>query len=414
MNHPNIAVIYGLEDADGVKALVMELVEGEDLSQRIARGAIPLDEALKIAKQVADALEAAHERGIVHRDLKPANLRLRPDGVVKVLDFGLAKALDPVASSSDASRLTTLTSPTMTQQCVILGTAAYMSPEQARGKTVDKRTDIWAFGCVLYEMLTGRVAFAGDTIADTNAAILEREPEWGALPAGTVAGIGRLLRRCLDKDPKHRLRDIGDARIEIDEALTAPSVDAGSATATGVQTGARWRRALPWAVALGAAALAAAALLAPRAPRRTAPPPAPLRLVADLGADASLAVVGYGASAIISPDGAIVAFVARKSAGGSRQLYVRRLTQLRATALSGTDDADSPFFSPDGQWIAFFAGGKLKKIAVTGGAAATLCDAANGRGGAWSEDGTILFSPNSGSGASLAPRVIGRRDTQNR
>ena len=248
----------------------------------------------------------------------------------------------------------------------------------------------------------GRVAFPGETISDTIATILEREPEWGALPAGTAEGIGHLLRRCLVKDPQHRLRDIGDARIEIDEALTKPSVDARAATALYVETTARWRRALPWAVAVGSAVLASAALLAPWAPRQTVPlPAAPVRLIADLGADVSLADAGYGPAAILSPDGALIAFVAQKSAGESRQLYVRRLTQLQAAALSETENADSPFFSPDGQWIAFFAGGKLKKISVTGGAAVTLCDAPNGRGGAWSEDGTIIFSPNSGSGVSL-------------
>src|SRR5262245_24092927 len=403
LNHPNIAQIYGFEKADGVRALVMELIEGPTLADRIAQGPVPVDDALPIARQLADALEAAHDQGIIHRDLKPANIKLRPDGTVKVLDFGLAKALEPMpAGGIDPTASSTITSATrMTGVGVLLGTAAYMSPEQSRGKPVDRRSDIWAFGCVLYEMLTGRSAFRGETITDTLAAIVQREPEWSALPAGTAAEIGRLLRRCLDKDPKRRLRDMGDARIEIDEALTTRPVDAQTATVLGVETTARWRRAFPWAVAFGAAALAAAALLAPWAPLQTVSPPAPLRLTADLGADASLADSGYGSAAILSPDGGLLAFVAQKNAGGSRQLYVRRLTQLQATALSGTDGAESPFFSPDGQWIAFFASGKLKKISVTGGAAVSLCDAANGRGGAWSDDGTIVFSPNSGSGVSL-------------
>ncbi len=404
LNHPHIATIHGLEEADGVRALVMELVEGPTLAERLAQGSglkaqgLPLNEALPIARQIAEALESAHEKGVIHRDLKPANIKFSHDGTVKVLDFGLATAFSSDGTGSGLSHLPTITV-TALQAGAIVGTPAYMSPEQARGQAIDKRTDIWAFGCVLYEMLTGRAAFPGETIPDTIAAILDREPDWGALPAGTAAGIGHLLRRCLDKDPKHRLRDIGDARIEI-EALATPSVDARAATAPSVHT-ARWRRALPWAVAFGAAALVAAAVFAPWARRQTVAPPAPLRLTADLGADASLTLRGFGPAAILSPDGALLAFVAQKGGGGSPQLYVRRLTQLQATALPGTDDAESPFFSPDGQWIAFFAGGKLKKISVTGGAALTLCDAASGRGGAWSEDGTIVFSPDSGFGVSL-------------
>ena len=399
LNHPNIATVHGWEKSAGMTALVMELVEGPTLADRIAEGPIPVNDALPIAKQIAEALEAAHEQGVIHRDVKPANIKITRDGDVKVLDFGLAKPLDR-APAGDASQSPTISSPVMTRAGVIVGTAAYMSPEQARGKSVDKRTDIWAFGCVVYEILTGRAAFPGETLPDTIAAVLDREPDWSALPAGTAAGIGQLLRRCLEKDPKHRLRDIGDARIEIDEALTIPSGDGRSATIPGVHA-ARWQRALLWAIAFGGAALAAAVLLAPGTLRRPAPPRAALRLKADLGADASLAYAGYGPAAILSPDDVLLAFVAQRSTGGNRQLYVRRLTQLQAMALSGTEDADSPFFSPDGQWIAFFAGGKLKKISVTGGAVVTLCDAADGRGGAWSEDGTIIFSPNSGSGVSL-------------
>src|SRR5262245_37153193 len=364
LNHPNIAIVHGWEKSEGMTALVMELVEGPTLADRIAEGPIPVNEALPIAKQIAEALEAAHEQGIIHRDVKPANIKITRDGAVKVLDFGLAKWLDS-APPVNASQSPTISSPVITRAGVIVGTAAYMSPEQARGKSLDKRTDIWAFGCVVYEIMTGRAAFPGETLPDTIAAILDREPDWGALPASRAAGIGHLLRRCLNKDPKHRLRDIGDARIEIAEALTTPSGDARAPTMPGVHA-AGWQLALPWAIAFGAAALAAAALFAPGALRQTVPPRAPLRLTADLGADASLAYVGYGPAAILSPDGALLAFVARKSAGGSRQLYVRRLTQLHAIALSGTDDADSPFFSPDGQWIAFFSGGKLKKISVTG------------------------------------------------
>ena len=223
LNHPNIAHVYGLEQSDGVQALVMELVEGLTLADRIAQGPIPVDEALPIAKQIAEALEAAHEQGIIHRDLKPANVKLRPDGVVKVLDFGLAKALDSPAAI-DASHSPTITSPAMTGVGVLLGTAAYMSPEQARGKAVDKRTEIWAFGCVLYEMLTGRRAFDGDDISITLASVLKEDVSWVALPSDLPASVRRLLRRCLEKDPKRRLSAIGDARLEMEEAISGTQI----------------------------------------------------------------------------------------------------------------------------------------------------------------------------------------------
>ncbi len=247
LNHPNIAHIHGFEDSGGVRAIVMELVEGDDLSQRIALGAIPLDEALPIAKQIADALEAAHEQGIIHRDLKPANIKLRTDGTVKVLDFGLAKALEPAsATSANVSASPTITSPAaMTGVGVILGTAAYMAPEQAKGRPADKRADIWALGCVLYEMVTGRRAFSGEDVAETLAHILTKEPDWTALPTSTPTPIRRLLRRCLEKDRRRRLADAADARLEMDEAL-ASSGDA-SAMSLPMQKAA-CVRALPWAV----------------------------------------------------------------------------------------------------------------------------------------------------------------------
>src|SRR6266850_5809029 len=251
LNHPNIGAIYGLEAAaGGVRALVLELVEGETVADRIQRGPVPVTDALTIARQITDALEVAHEKGIIHRDLKPANIKITPGGVVKVLDFGLAKA----ATGELQSPAVTVGS---TQQGTILGTAAYMSPEQARGHAVDKRTDIWAFGCVLYEMLTGRAAFAGDTIADTIAAILQREPDWRALPAGTPAPVKRLLRRCLEKDPRERLHDIGDARLELKDALTAPPEALPQPTVAPVPLRARQR--LVWLSALALVALAAVA-----------------------------------------------------------------------------------------------------------------------------------------------------------
>ena len=257
LNHPNIAAIYGLEESAGVTALVMELVEGDDLSQRIARGAIPLDEALPIAKQIAEALEAAHEQGIIHRDLKPANIKVRADGTVKVLDFGLAKAVEPVAAmSSSQSMSPTITTPAMTQLGVILGTAAYMSPEQAKGRPADKRSDVWAFGCVLYEMLTGATAFGGgdDTVSEVLAAVLKSEPDWRALPASTPIAVETLLRRCLTKDPRERLHDIADARLEIR--------DVGKRPGEGAPTSARTNR-LAWTLAatFGVVALVLGSLL---------------------------------------------------------------------------------------------------------------------------------------------------------
>ena len=244
LNHANIAHIHGLEESDGVRALVMELVEGDDLSQRIARSAIPLDEALPIARQIAEALEAAHEQGIIHRDLKPANIKVRADGTVKVLDFGLAKAMEPAAgSSSSASISPTITTPAMTQAGMILGTAAYMSPEQAKGRPADKRSDVWAFGCVLFEMLAGVQVFGGEDVTESIAAIVRAEPDWRKLPPETPAAIRRLLRRCLAKDPKERLTDIGVARLEIRDALTEPFSDAHESAAP------RRMSQLPWIVA---------------------------------------------------------------------------------------------------------------------------------------------------------------------
>ena len=383
LNHPNIAAIHGLERTDGQTALVMELVEGPTLADRIAQGPIPLDEALPIAKQIAEALEAAHERGIIHRDLKPANIKVRADGTVKVLDFGLAKAMEPAAGSSPGTSMSpTITTPAMTQAGMILGTAAYMSPEQAKGRTVDKRSDVWAFGAVLYEMLTARRAFEGDDVSDTLARILMKEPDWTALPAGTPAPLRRLLRRCLEKDRKRRLDSAAAARLEIEEALTSPAAIDGPGIPTTDSRVPIRSRALPWTVAaiFGAALVSALVLWAPW---RAATVPAPRRLLASIGAAAALPS-DSGAAAILSPDGTTLAFVAQQA--NLSRLFVRPLEHLQAAALAGTEGAASPFFSPDGRWIAFFAGGKLKKIAVTGGAVITLCDAAGVRGGTWSDD----------------------------
>ena len=284
LNHPHIAAIYGFEKSAGMHALVMELVEGPTLADRVAQGPISLDEALPIAKQIAEALEAAHEQGIIHRDLKPANIKVRPDGTVKVLDFGLAKAMEPTgAMSPNVSQSPTITTPAMTQAGMILGTAAYMSPEQAKGRTVDKRSDVWAFGCVLYEMLTGARAFAGDDVSDTLAAVLRAEPDWRTLPPETPASIRRLLRRCLEKDRKRRLSDAAGARLEIDDALTVPASDVVTLPATASRAG--WLRGAVIATAAlvvgGAAAGGAvwittrpgpARVMRTRRSRRPAPP----------------------------------------------------------------------------------------------------------------------------------------------
>jgi serine/threonine-protein kinase len=388
LNHPNIATIHGLEQSGSTHYLVMELVPGETLRDRIAReGPVPVEEALTIAKQIAEALEAAHgsEKAIIHRDLKPANVKVTPEGRVKVLDFGLAKAFATDTSTEDPSNSPTL-SMNPTQQGVIMGTAAYMSPEQARGKTVTKATDIFAFGSVLYELLTGKQAFQGDDIGDILATVVKVEPDWSKLPADTPPNIRILLKRCLRKDRQQRLADAGAVRIEIEDALSG-TVPADVEVTVAPQRKSRERMAWVTAVflALVAVALGIGFVLrrAPQLPQQT-------HVSADIGADASL-TVSIGASAVISPDGTRLAFVASGTDQISR-LYVRPLDQLRATVLSGTDLARDPFFSPDGQWIGFFAGGKLKKISFQGGAAVTLCDAPNGRGGSWGGDGNIVFT----------------------
>ena len=357
LNHPNISAIYGFEHSGGVQALVLELVAGPTLAERIAAGPMRVDEAVPIAKQICDALEAAHDQGIIHRDLKPANIKVRADGTVKVLDFGLAKALEPAAPASDeAMAAATNTSPALTRLGVILGTAAYMSPEQARGHAADKRTDIWAFGCVLYEMLTGRYAFRGETVSDTRAAILEREPEWGALPANTPAGVRRLLRRCLDKDPKRRLHDIADARIEIDDDRSGEQQDGRV-----MEVPAGSRRRLGWTSALALLALIVAA--AGGWALRQVPAAREVRLEINTPPTTS-------SSLAIAPDGLKLVFVAR--AAGQTQVWLRSLDSTLARPLAGTERASSPFWSPDSRSIGFFAGTKLKRMDIDGGSVQTL------------------------------------------
>jgi Tol biopolymer transport system component len=394
VNHTNIAAIYGLERWQGTCALVMELVEGLTLADRIALGPIPLEETLAIARQLAEALEVAHERGIVHRDFKPANIKIRPDGTVKVLDFGLAKATDSAVVMS-GSESPTITTPAMTQAGAILGTAAYMSPEQARGGTVDKRADVWAFGVVLYEMLVGRRLFDEPSVSDTAAAVLKGELTLNALPAGTPASISRLIARCLTRDARRRLRDIGEARITIDDALANREDGPDAADRQRTRQQSRWRLAIPiWIVALIALAVAAVAMWAPW---RAAPTPgAVTRLTTDYAADITPANPNGSGTVLLSPDGQQLVVVGSSRPGDRTRLYVRRLDKLEATPLTGTDGARDPFFSPDGRWIGFFADGKLKKIPSSGGAAITLADAPDDRGGSWADNGWIAFSPRSG------------------
>ena len=381
LNHPNIATIHGLEHSDSTHFLIMELVSGETLAERVKRdGAVPVEEALKIAVQIAEALEAAHEKGIIHRDLKPANVKVTAEGKVKVLDFGLAKAFAGDTADSNPSQSPTL-SAVATMQGVLLGTAAYMSPEQARGKSVDKRTDIWAFGCVLYELLTGKQAFAGEDITEILAAIVKTEPDWSKLPESTPPNFGLLLRRCLQKDKALRMQAAGDVRIEIQEALAAPPT---TTAASAVPSTRRWRERLAWALAAALAIIATVALSGWWRFSRPAELKPLVRLDVDLGPDVSLGSP-RGADAILSPDGTRIVYVSQG------KLFTRKLDQPKATELAGTEGAFAPFFSPDGQWVAFFAGTKLKKLFVEGGALpVVLCDASFGFGGSWGEDGNII------------------------
>ena len=399
LNHPNIAAIYGLERSGATTALVMELVEGPTLADRIAQGAIPLDDALPIAKQIAEALEAAHEQGIIHRDLKPANIKVRSDGTVKVLDFGLAKAMEPAAGSSPSMSMSpTITTPAMTQVGMILGTAAYMAPEQARGKAVDKRADIWAFGCVVFEMLTGTRAFGGEDVTDTIAAVVRAEPAWSALPANTPPAIRRLLRRTLAKDPKERLQAIGDARLELGELISGAAEPAATMAASASPHLPLWRRALPWVTALvllagiGVLSFILFGAIPPDAPviRSSVLPPEEgtgFALDANIGGSA------------ISPDGRMLAFVA--DLNGAPMLYVRPLDSLSARVLPGTQDAARPFWSPDSRNIGFIARGKLQRIGVTEGTPRVICDVAFARGATWNSEGVIVFS-------SARPGVLNR------
>ncbi len=405
LNHPNIAAIYGLEEADGKPFLALELVEGEDLKERLGRGAIPVDEALEIAKQIAEALEEAHNHGIIHRDLKPANVKLTPDGKVKVLDFGLAKAWEGEAADGSSASGGLSQSPTLantgTIAGLILGTAAYMSPEQARGKPVDKRADVWSFGVLLWEMLTGRALFFGDTVTDVIASVVKEEPDLDALPKATPAPVRRLMARCLRKDPRTRLPDIGGARLELQDVLAGTPTEVGApsadvAEAARAERKGRVRERWTWAaVALGASALAAT--LAFVHMTEVPEPRLPARFVVDPPEGWTFTPFRWP---VPSPDGRQVLFQASSEGqDGMTMLWTRPLESLAARPLPGTEAVrnQNPVWSPDGRFVAFRAGGELRKLSLADGTVQTICALPSGNFGPgdWSEEGTIVFSATS-------------------
>jgi serine/threonine-protein kinase len=399
LNHPHIGGIHGLEYVEGAQALILELVEGPTLAERLELGPLPVDEAIDVARQIADALETAHEQGIIHRDLKPANVKLRPDGTVKVLDFGLAKALDSAGTVPSLANSPTLTSPAMTRAGVILGTAAYMSPEQARGRALDRRTDVWSFGCVLFECLSGRRAFPGDTVSDAIATIQQGEPDWSAIPPETPARVRELLRRCLTRDSKRRLRDIGEARVTLDDAHAGtPPLTPAAPPMTSARGGGRlWTG---FAIA-GLAAASAAGGWMMRSPRQV-PAIAPA-LRASIALPAGLNLDGYGQQALaLAHDGTTLAFLARGASGG-QQLYIRKLDQPAATLVPNSESAESPIFSPDGRWVAFAVGvsgnsgttvpppAELRKYSLDTGLTQRICPLGDFFGGVWTSTDEILF-----------------------
>jgi serine/threonine-protein kinase len=386
LDHSNIAVIYGLEEAEGRKLLVMQLAEGETLAARIGRGPIPVDEAIPIALQIAEALESAHEKGIIHRDLKPANVKVTPDGQVKLLDFGLAKALETEPDSESKQLLAQ--SPTLTAQMtgagVLLGTAAYMAPEQARGKPVDTRADVWAFGVLLYEMLTGRHPFQDEDVSLTLAAVMTSEPDLAQLPREIPPSLGAFLGRCLEKDPKERVQAMGDMRLALEGVFEA---GVGKGTSPDVPW---YRAALPWLIAVSAAIVAIAVVVSERWVRideKTAP--RPQRRFTIESAEGTTLVQGLGPAIAISPDGETVVYAAESEAG--RRLYRRSLTDFDATPIRGTEGALMPFFSPDGEWVAFGNDTltEIKRVPLSGGDAFTVCGQCSA--GHWGDDGSIVF-----------------------
>ena len=385
LNHSNIAAIHGLEEHDGVFFLVMELVDGETLAHRVARGAVPTRDAIDIARQIARAMEEAHEKGIVHRDLKPANVKVKPDGTIKVLDFGLAKAMADDESGDDST-----TADARTREGAILGTAAYMSPEQSRGGAVTSATDIWAYGCVLFEMLTGVRAFHGATEADVRAAVLRGEPPWASVAPDTPTSLRTLMKVCLERDAKNRLRHMGDARLFLDAAVTEST--------SSVAVGRPWRRRPRWLSPVAVIGLTALGLMGGFAVARFLTRSEPLSAIRLPMAPPSglRPSLGFGPSVAVSPDGRTVAYVLES--GTTTLLYLKRLEELEARSIGGTQGARSPFFSPLGQWVGFYDQDdrKLKKVSVGGGEPVAIADADFQGGAAWTPDDMILFASNNG------------------
>jgi serine/threonine protein kinase/Tol biopolymer transport system component len=398
LNHRNIAQIHGLERSEGTIALVMELVDGDTLADRISRGPLPLDEVLGIAQQIADALEAAHEQGIIHRDLKPANVKVRDDGTVKVLDFGLAKlterGLTEVGHNLPDSP--TITSPALvTGVGVLIGTAAYMSPEQVRSKPADRRSDVWAYGCVLYEMLTARRAFDGEDVADTLGAVTRLEPDWSALPANIPASLRVLLRRCLTKDSRRRLADVADARLEIEDTLAGLSSSTPAAVAPVASSWLQSRLAVAVTASVAVLSLSSVVWLASR----------PVRPLPETHLEIGTPPTTDPTSFAVSPDGRRIVFAATRTEARS-ELWLRSLDDGEVRPLEGTRDGGAPFWSPDGRSIGFFAGGKLHVIDIATGAARVVADAPGALGGTWNADGVVLY-PRSGVGGLVRMRVEG-------
>ena len=396
LNHPNIAQIHGIEKSDDTQALVLELVEGPTLADRIAKGPIPLDEALPIAKQIAEALEAAHEAGVIHRDLKPANIKVRDDGTVKVLDFGLAKALD-TTPAGDPSQSPTLTA-AATQMGVILGTAAYMAPEQAKGKTADRRSDVWAFGAVLYEMLAGRRAFVGDDVSDTIVSVFRDDPDWSALSNEVPSRVRQAIGICLQKDSKQRVRDISAIRLAMEGAFETSSLSAlGPSQGASAQSNSSWQAA---ALVVGASVVVALVTgfavwnLRPEPERR-----AVSRFEVLTAPTGPFRIQGARPEIAISPDGTRIVYGSGAGGVSNRHLFLRRLDQIEAIPLRGTQGGDGPVFSPDGQSVGFVADNALKKVSILGGPAVTICDIDGGlRGISWGPDDTIVFSTTASQG----------------
>jgi serine/threonine-protein kinase len=416
LNHPNIAAIYGVEEADGKRFLVLELVEGETLAERLSRGALSIEETLEVCRQIAEGLEGAHEKGIIHRDLKPSNVKITPERKVKILDFGLAKALHGQTSEVDISKSPTITAD-MTEPGVILGTAAYMSPEQATGRPVDKRADIWAFGCILFECLTGKRPFLGATVTESLAAILRGEPDWDSLPAGTPQNVRAVVRRCLQKDPRERLHDIADVRIEIVEPATYPSKSVAAPR----------RLSLMWLAACAAVMLLAGILIGRLLiwPPRSTPSPSVVTSIIKIepghwldGMREAMEMERPSRTAMaISSDGRFVVYSAIEENPGpeaTSQLYLRRMDQSEAKPIAGTEGGINPFLSPDNRWVGFWVArdGKLKKVRVEGGVPGTLCDLSAWFFGAnWGPDNSIVFTDGWGTGLSRVSAEGGKPET---